>query len=186
MTQLLKPRFTTKNIRNSWSNGAQLDMSPSPWGDDILRNLGSHVALALGLSLSTHPSKPLFYIHATPEWPLSYLLYGALHIPILIYVHFKRKFFLCWGVFNSGFGLWGGRSMNSSKHLVHLHDGISRAASPILRTNGKAHAVAKMNGKCQGVHLFVPSLGLLPNPKRHLAFIKMWHSSFQSEFIFLS
>lgn len=101
------------------------------------------MALALGLSLSTHPSKPLFYIHATLERPLSYLLYGAFHIQFS-FIFILNTSFSCVGKFFSGFGLWGrGGSMNSQKHLVHLRDGISMATSPLLRNNGKAYTVAE-------------------------------------------
>lgn len=84
--------------------------------------------------------------------------------------------------FSSGFCLWG--SMHSQRYLAHLHDGIFRAASPILRDWGSLHCgwdeweMSRCTPVCFLFRTTSP-------PNHKLAFIKMWHLSFQSEFISL-
>lgn len=108
--------------------------------------------------------------HAMLGWPLSYSLYGAGHIPILVHsVFISTVSFSCVSKFSSGYSLWG--PTNSQRYLVHLHDGISWEVSPILRNNGEAYAMAK-NEKCQNVHLFIPSLGS-PPPSQTVSWLSL-------------
>lgn len=48
------------------------------------------------------------------------------------------------------------------RHSVHLPAGIYRVISLILKNEGKSHAVAKKNEKCQSVCLSLSFLGSLP------------------------
>lgn len=183
VAQPLKARLTMRKQKFTEQQGSTWHDSPPPppmrrWNS---RNLEA-VAWALGLSLIISTSITPAFLHHRPGLEGLFLYRAPPPTFQFSCIFILTASFSCVGEFSSGFCLWG--SMHSQRYLAHLHDGIFRAASPILRDWGSLHCgwdEWEMS-RCTPVYFLFRTTS---PPNHKLAFIKMWHLSFQSEFIFL-